>query len=117
MKIRNGFVSNSSSSSFCIIAVKDNYSINELGNAEGFKIFSRELQDNVVISHGVLEGKVLKFFGSYSHVFYVGIDAEELLRTMSIPEACNKFSELVKKEFDIDLPENSINFYFGECGE
>ena len=37
MKIRNGFVSNSSSSSFCIIGVSDSITLRDLAKAEKFK--------------------------------------------------------------------------------
>ena len=35
---------------------------------------------------------------------------------MTIPEACNKFADIVKERLGIKLPENAIGFHHGECG-
>jgi hypothetical protein len=122
MKIRIGFVSNSSSSSFCIIGVDNFHFIQYLAEAEGFNIKSYEILNHedrdIHLEYGILKGKVVDFFGyDYTTVKFAGIDAEKLLQTMTIPEACNEFADIIWKKFDIHLPENSINFHFGQCGE
>lgn len=149
MKTRNGFVSNSSSTSFCIIGVSESHYIEQLANAEKLSFpWSGEMvkykkirgcQHKITgafcstcgkpdyvkqeveieydeLEYGCISGKILNFYGSDDVPIYSGIDAMETLETMNLEEARIYFSELVKKNFDVDVPFEAINLYYGEEG-
>ena len=111
MKVRTGFVSNSSTSSFCIIGVHDGWKtrqsgvgiIHHLAEAAGINV------DDV---YGVHEGEILDFIGSEGEIYWAGIDAEPLLQTMTIPQACQHFQDLIKNKLDIDIPLEKIHFIY-----
>lgn len=146
MKIRSGFVSNSSSSSFCIIGVTGAWAA-RLAKAEG-KNYSQEPEIKLVpgcecnvrrekfcpecgapknkeveieptkepdyLSYGSDSGEVVSFYGNGGELEYAGIEAQELLETMSIKDARKHFSGLIEKNFEIKIPENQIDFHYGE---
>jgi predicted RNA-binding Zn-ribbon protein involved in translation (DUF1610 family) len=155
MKIRNGFVSNSSSSSFCIIGVGNGW-VAQLAEAEGkhFECFDdyedvetkkvrncscdidpnkgkycpecgnliwgeeeveRDEPEYDDLGYGCCSGKVVDFYGN-DEPSISGIDAEKLLQTMTIPEACRHFQKVIKEKFGIDIPLKAIKFECGECG-
>ena len=110
MKTRNGFVSNSSSSSFCIIGTE--YMIEEIAKKDGVK--------DEDFGYGMAEGKVLEYhgngFGDDYDAVSGGLNAEKLLTKMTIPQAKLHLKQLIKKKFDIDVPIEQISFEFGERG-
>lgn len=110
MKIRSGFVSNSSSSSFCVIGTT--YNIEEIAKKDGINDES--------FRYGVADGKVLQYhgngFGEYDDEVIGGLDAAKVLETMTIPEAKLHLQKLIKTKFKIDVPLDQISFEFGERG-
>ena len=118
MKIRTGFVSNSSSSSFCIIGTDEAKYIKQLMDAEGLSLacsYEDDSEEGEYLSYGVAEGKVVNFHGSVM-VSYAGVEAEPVLQKMTIPEAAKAFKELVKTKLDVDIPLSEINLHYGEAG-
>ena len=112
MKIRNGFVSNSSSSSFLIIGVEHSSIIN--------KIYEKDKP--VEGGFGISNAKVVNFYGGYydedtktPNYEYVGIDIVKLLEEHTIPQIKKIFLEKVKKELNIEIPENAVKLFFGEA--
>jgi hypothetical protein len=67
--------------------------------------------------YGVDCGKLVNFYGYYRNAYYAGIPAENLLETMTIPEACKHVRKLIKDTYDIDVYDFQIGFYYGEVGE
>ena len=113
MKIRTGFVSNSSSSSFCIIGTENANVIYKLLKAEEIDLDSDE---NNYIDNGVIGGKVVNFYDGVSgeQPYYAGVDAEPLLKETNIPQACKKFQEMVEKSLGVKIPLSSVKFLYGE---
>ena len=102
MKIRLGFVSNSSSSSFCLIGLARYTSDDPIGGRilaqlckkEGIDLDSDS--DSEIALCGVEKKEVLTFVGSEGECNYAGLEAEPLLKTYNIPEACKKVKDLIK---------------------
>jgi hypothetical protein len=102
-------VTNSSSSSFVIVGVSNDNTIEELLKAE--KI------DKPRCSYGISDGKVVNFYGDYDYVSYAGIDIEELMETMTLPQMKEQFVNQVKEKLNVDIPTYLVKLYYGEVGE
>ena len=121
MKSRQGFVSNSSSTSFCIIGI-DCYGgwNNEDGTIRREAIIEAlaELDgiDVDEISFGVAKGKAIDYFGSEGEIYNVGMWAKELLQEMTIPNAKEYFVGKVQAEYGVSIPLEFVEFLYGESG-
>ena len=109
MKIRDGFISNSSSTSFCIIGT--NWGIDELVEESGAK------DENTYCGHCKTEH--IDFY-TYNKLndddTIAGIDASPLLEKMSIPAAKKYFQKYIKEKFNITVPIEQIKFTYDERG-
>jgi hypothetical protein len=121
MKIRNGFVSNSSSSSFCIIGTTYNSEIAKLVKAEGknFTHYDEEseswIEGTDYLGYGCDSGKVVMFYGDDGPE-YVGVEAVDLLEQHSLPEARKAFCKLVKECLNVDIDPRFVDLHYGEAG-
>lgn len=128
MKIRNGFVSNSSSSSFLIVGVEQVYDYEgkriDLRLEQLVKADKPNLEDGF---GGEYNGKTLVFLGgeadwnednvallnSYTP-YYIGINAEEGLKSgKTVPELKKEFIEKAKK-LGVIFTEDEVDLYYGE---
>ncbi len=111
MKIRTGFVSNSSSSSFCLVGTNNKYVIDELAAKEGLDFEDGSAQ----LGYGSCGGNHVIFVG-YDEPEVVGIEIDKLLEDHNLKELRQVFHDLVKDKFSVDVPITSIALHYGEWG-
>ena len=124
MKIRNGFVSNSSSTSFCIVGID----INPYYEKEKHPI--KEALKNILTDNGKKDmwdydehwggwldlGDGLSAYGYGEGFEYIGIDlVENFKRGMTYGEMKTAFIEIVKEKYNIDIPKDLIIAEHGEA--
>lgn len=118
MKYRSGFVSNSSSASFCIIGINDDEEmIKKILLAENLIDEDYKAEEGYYDDYCLSDAKTVELYGYEGDDYpcYAGIDAEKLLKTMTIPEACEHVSKEIKEKLGIDIPVNKISFHYGEA--
>ena len=110
MKVRTGFVSNSSSSSFCIIGTDNEDLIKSLALAVGLE---KDEEGYYPLCFGGDTIEILTFIGSYHDIRYVGMDAEPLLKTMTIPEAKEHVAKLITEKYGIKVTPGNLRLEYG----
>lgn len=125
MKVRMGFVSNSSSSSFLCIGVEDEELIKKLLKAENPKRLKEDRECYENEWGGTLSSKNISFYGYREYGnddnegwFTAGLsegETKDILENNSMKEARKIFKKLMKDRLNIDIPENKIDLCFGEA--
>lgn len=110
MKVRYGFVSNSSSSSFLIVGVQNKELIRRLLKKD------KPVDEG---GYGISDGKVVNYYGGYSdeedsNYEYAGMEIEGLLENNNLQQIRKTFLKKVNDELGIELPEKSVKLFYGE---
>jgi hypothetical protein len=110
MKVRTGFVSNSSSASFCIIGITVPTVADRLAKALGANDNSDSYYGQTTIGDWLV-------LVNDNNAWGIGKDAEQLLKDYTIPEACaivdKEIADLVKKhKIEGSIPPSE--FMYGE---
>lgn len=112
MKIRNGFVSNSSTSSFLIVGTEDDTLIDMIIKAK--KLTKEEIEEEM--SFGMYESGDINFYGS-EEICYAGAELDE--KDLDVKPLLFMKQDLVnilKNEYKITVPIEKIHLIYGECG-
>lgn len=108
MRIRQGFVSNSSSTSFCIVGLeigRDDRLCDLLG-IEGYASYGQyEIIDTNLVA-----------FDQYDDNVLIGMDAKKLLENRSIKEGIEKVRKYIEYRYNVDLRSDEIDLLYGEAG-
>ena len=104
MKIRNGFVSNSSSSSFCLLGKLYSYD-------EFKKITGKEFPDNVLTSYNIDDLSYEYGIDCYNNDdIIIGFSVDQLNENLTIKKSKEKVMDKLKI-FDKNIKIEDINFY------
>jgi len=109
MKYRIGFVSNSSSSSFCIIGIDKAEIIKELLNKEHIS--------EIRLEFGMMDGKNVIYYGSDGEIYYAGSSIKEFAEDVSIRDMKKAFKEKIQSTLGIKLNLQDIKLLYGEIGD
>lgn len=108
MKIRIGFVTNSSSSSFIVVGVHNEDVIEQMKKLE---------KEEIKCSYGCYHGDHFSFYGNWNDVYYAGLEASSLIeQDMKLSEIKNMFM-FKCKELGIKVSANDVIFEYGEMGD
>jgi len=117
MKVRNGFVSNSSSSSFMIFGhmitdeeakqLEANYSIDEDDEDDYFSLF--DCMDKMLQESNIIYEQGLENYGD-STVF-IGIDPDKLQEDKTLKQSKKELAIELKKVTGLDIKAEEIGFY------
>ncbi|MHA2280247.1 MAG: hypothetical protein ACXAC5_05250 [Promethearchaeota archaeon] len=125
MKIRAGFVSNSSSSSFVAVGLgrkygnkKNNDKFNEIvEKLAGCSVndIGYETLEKIWYCNGICEKNGIWLYTSDAEPFFVGLDMEAHIKAdKTFSEAKEKFKQLIKDKLGISVPIKSIELRIDE---
>lgn len=117
MKIRQGFISNSSSSSFVIVGITD--------NPENLELIKKLVEIEKVKDEGFggcNEGKEFLYLGGEHYYddkepyvpYYVGINVEDKLEDRTVADLRLEFIAKVKAMTEVELSPKDVQLHFGE---
>jgi len=121
MKVRSGFVSNSSSSSFIAITIQDEDLIKEITTAIGISdpitwetVGSRDWYE---LNYGIYRYKnfPIALRIGYDYFSWVGMLIEDELKNNLTVLECKKILQQNLKNIGIDISIDSLTFRYGTC--
>lgn len=114
MKVRTGFVSNSSSTSFAIIGVGDHKNIRKIMRALGI---DEDWIESELGYGNAVKDEVMLCGSSYDDIYYAGLQADHVLQTRTIPDACKFVQAHFLQKYNLAIPLEDIKFLYGETGD
>lgn len=110
MKIRYGFVSNSSSSSFLIVGITDDSIIDKIIKHK--ELTKEEIEQEM--NFGMYNSEDLDFLGN-GEIEYVGVELDETeLDTKPLIIIKQEFADKIKRDYNIIIPIDKIRMHYGE---
>jgi len=111
MKIRNGFVSNSSSSSFMIIGTSNSVIIDNIIKSK--KMTREEIIGD--INFGQFDSGDLLFIGDGYDLYHVGMELSETeMDKMPLLIHKQRLSKMLKEKYNVDISIDHIGLFYGE---
>lgn len=112
MKIRFGFVSNSSSSSYLIVGTIDDNTINRIIKAK--KTTIEKVIEEMSSNQGIYDSSDVVFIGNDS-ITYAGAELDENeMDNLCLKIIKQNFADMLKDKYNICIPITHINMYYGE---
>lgn len=112
MKIRTRFISNSSSTSFCIVGLEYSYLhriFEKMGLNKSGPIYSGygcfDISDDKLEGYGNEECR------------YLGFNAHKILKNNSLDEAIKEFVSYIKEKYNIDISPDRVDLRYGSAGD
>lgn len=115
MKVRVGFVSNSSSSSFICVGVTKQSLIKKMLKHDKLKPDDDGFYDDMW--GGTLNGSHAKFLSNSGDIFMAGIEGDELmniLNTNSLDETKNIVADKLNQFYNLEIKGTDVAFDYGE---
>ncbi len=122
MKIRKGFVSNSSSSSFCIVGLGRTWQASKATRVIGKISKAAGWNENSYCSHGIWHADKLDTFDDLEflgdeEIYYVGMGLKSMLQEgMTLGEMRTAFIELVDELTGLKIGPEEVDLHYGEVG-
>jgi hypothetical protein len=112
MKIRHGFVSNSSSSSYLIVGTIDDNTINNIIKAK--KTTIEKVIEEMSSNQGIYDDGDIVFIGNDS-IEYAGTELnEDEMDNLCLKIIKQNFADMLKDKYKICVPATYIHMYYGE---